>query len=194
MFGLGQRSRRLLEQILVMPLDVFDRRRNIRTLWQAHTAARKVQQAAIRPAIRNRELLTHEDAAILVETEGASVEEPMMQGTQQDAVVDGAGPSLAVHPHVCCIQAYVLAEHDCAEVAERAAKLVRHGDDSLELWVPGSRGEPDMLSEANLGQDALMESLRKLAAQELTYQTISELMISERSCKARSQSADRMLA
>ena len=51
-----------------------------------------------------------------------------------------------------------------------------------------------MLSEVNLGQDALMERLRKLAAQEFTYQMISKLMISERSREPWRQPANRMLA
>ncbi|MYA25141.1 MAG: hypothetical protein F4091_00900 [Acidimicrobiales bacterium] len=51
-----------------------------------------------------------------------------------------------------------------------------------------------MLSEADLGQDALVERLRKLAAEKLTHKMIPEFMISERSRKPRCQPAGRMLA
>jgi len=121
-----------------MPLDVLDRWWLVGALRQAHTPSRQIQQAAVPQAVDDGELLADQDAAMFVESEGAIIEESMMQRAQQDAVVDGAWTVPPVHAYMRSVQSDMFAQHECAEIAERAPKLVCHGNDSLELRIARS--------------------------------------------------------
>lgn len=175
-----------------MPLDVLDGRRVVAGLGHAHRSARQVQQAAPWRAIAHRDLLADQDSPSVVQPDRTFVEETVVESAEQDAVVDGARPVLAVHADMRSVESHVFAEHECPEIAEGTAELVRTGDSPLEFRVARRSSEPHVRIEAKRCKDALVGGFGKLDVQQFAHETVSEFGVAKRGCKPWRQLPDGM--